>query len=63
MSGAFSKPMPWAGGGSTKPPMANNYLDRYNVQIYITMVTNVSILVMVSTLALVMLVMSAFLQQ
>ena len=29
MSGAYSKPMPWAGGGSTKPPMANNYLDRW----------------------------------
>jgi len=31
MSGAFSKPMPWAGGGSTKPPMANNYLDSHGL--------------------------------
>ena len=54
--------MPWAGGGSTKPPMANNYLDRYKAY-YRAMVTIVCILVMVSTLALVMLVMSAFLQQ
>ena len=31
MSGAYSKPMPWAGGGSTKPPMANNYLDSHGL--------------------------------
>ena len=31
MSGAYSKPMPWAGGGATKPPMANNYLDSHGL--------------------------------
>ena len=31
MSGAYSKPMPWAGGGQTKPPMANNYLDSHGL--------------------------------
>ena len=23
--------MPWAGGGATKPPMANNYLDSHGL--------------------------------
>ena len=31
MSGAYSKPMPWSGGGSTKPPVANNYLDSHGL--------------------------------
>ena len=31
MSGAYSKPMPWSGGGSTKPPLANNYLDSHGL--------------------------------
>ena len=31
MSGAYSKPMPWAGGGATRPPAANNYLDSHGL--------------------------------
>ena len=31
VGGAASRPMAWAGGGSTKPPMVNNYLDSHGL--------------------------------
>merc|ERR1711976_1009366 len=31
VGGAASKPMAWSGGGSTKPPMVNNYLDSHGL--------------------------------
>ena len=39
MSGAYSKPMPWSGGGATKPPMANNYLDSHGLNPGISQLT------------------------
>jgi hypothetical protein len=31
VGGAASRPMAWSGGGSTKPPMVNNYLDSHGL--------------------------------
>ena len=31
VGGAASRPMAWNGGGSTKPPMVNNYLDSHGL--------------------------------
>ena len=31
VGGASSRPMAWSGGGSTKPPMVNNYLDSHGL--------------------------------
>ena len=31
VGGAASRPMTWNGGGSTKPPIVNNYLDSHGL--------------------------------